>query len=598
MVQVCPRCHRVNPSGAVYCYHDGAVLNAMTAPVALLARPLVFPSGQTCRSVEDLAGGLAQAWPDARQMFVDGSLVQVLRESGRLDLARAADEAGGNADPDLGLYQFLTRLPAPTGARPRLEVYPRRLILGPYPAGGQHRSSLRVVNRGAGQLQGKAVVAVGEAGTGWLRLDEQSDRREVSIDTEGEQVLSLWIDTRGLPSGQVYGTKLIVVTGGGLAEVPVALEIAAIPFPSPPFRSATTPRKLAELMRAHPREAIAALEAGEVARWFAANGWAYPVPGQPATGLAGVQQLFECLGLARPPQLEPTPGLITLHSKNGEPVRGEVVLRTTSKKHVFAQAESDAPWLRVTNANTGGAQQAVVAFEVNPARLPEGVTEAELHLTANGGTRRRVRVRIEVSRPKSRRPGLAWTRALVVGALTLLLYRVLAILPADVLGRLFASGSPEPGSIAAWLTVPGTEDGFLRRFVLATWWLGGLVGVGVAWKRDGGLLDLLGGFCAGAAAGLALAATVGCLLILGDEVPRRLLGLLAGPDTNLGRVPATVLWLMLACGSWLFLGVLIGLLALLLGPWGLRQLAVLATPIRVLAGWLGAKDLRDRFDFV
>lgn len=596
MAQVCPRCQHANPDEAVYCHHDGAVLNPLAAPVGLLVRPLVLPSGQACRSVEDLAGGLAQAWPDAVRMLADGSLAQLLRDSGRLDLGRAADEAQAHPDRDLGLYQLLGRLPAPTGPQPRLEVYPRRLILGPYPAGGQHRSSLRVANRGAGVLQGK----VSAADAPWLRLDETSGRQDAAIHADDEQSVALWIDTRGLTSGQVHGGKLVVVTGGGLVEVPVSLEIAALPYPAAPFKGVASPRKLAEMMRGRPKDAAAALDSGEVATWFATNGWAYPVSGKPAEGLAAVQQFFECLGLAKPPPIDPTPAVLELHSDADRKVAEAVVLRTASKKWVYAQAESTASWLRVTTPSVGGPQEATVTFEADPATLPEGVSEADLTLTANGGTRRTVRVRLHVRRPRSgppvpgRRPNVGWLRPLVVGAVALLLYRLLAILPADVLGRLFAAGPPEPGSAAAWLTTPTSDDGFLRRFVLATWWLGGLAGVSVAWKRDGGVLDLLGGLVAGAAAGLAVAATVGCVLLLGDELPRRVLATVVGTGSTLPVGPATALWLLLATAGWAVLGLAVGTLALVLGRTGSRFLDGVTVPLRVLAGWVGADGWGER----
>ena len=57
-------------------------------------------------------------------------------------------------------------------------------------------------------------------------------------------------------------------------------------------------------MRANPKPAGPLLESGDVARWFAANGWSYPVAGTPAHGVAAVQQFFECMGLSKPPPLE------------------------------------------------------------------------------------------------------------------------------------------------------------------------------------------------------------------------------------------------------------------------------------------------------
>jgi hypothetical protein len=594
MFQVCPRCQRPNPSQAVYCYHDGAVLNPMAAPAGLLARPLVLPSGVSCRTLEDLAAGLRASWDDGRQMLADGSLAQFLRDNGRLDLARAAEEARASGDADLGLYQFLGRLPPPLGPTPKLEVYPRRLILGPYPTGGQHQSSLRVANRGVGLLMGRVHI---DGDATWVRLDPTSNVREVVIRTESEQSIGLWIDTRGLASGQVYSARLIVVTGGGLAEVPLAVEISAVPYPTGPFRGATTPRKLAELMRAHLREAVKALEAGEIEKWFATNGWPYPVVGATYRGLAGVQQLFESLGMSRPPRLALEPEVLDLTSDLGRPAFGEVILRTTSKKWVYAQVESNASWLRVPNPSVSGPRQATIGLEADPSRLPEGLTEGEVRLTANAGVRLSIKVRFHVRRPAPTGMSLAWMRALVAGAGALLLFRVLAILPGDVIGRLFAGGPPAPGSVAAWLTMPGTEDGFLRRFVLSLWWVGGMLGVLLAWKREGRALDLLGGAIAGSAAGLALAATLGCLLILGDELPRRVLGVLVHRDSTLSATVATVVWVVLACACWVILGVLVGLGAVLLGRRGRLLLDGLVAPVRGLCGLFGAKELVELFRF-
>ena len=61
---------------------------------------------------------------------------------------------------------------------------------------------------------------------------------------------------------------LTLITNGGIVEVPVYLELTAIPFAQAPFQRVVTPRQLAERMRAHPKAAIPLLESGAVARWF------------------------------------------------------------------------------------------------------------------------------------------------------------------------------------------------------------------------------------------------------------------------------------------------------------------------------------------
>jgi len=39
-----------------------------------------------------------------------------------------------------------------------------------------------------------------------------------------------------------------------------------------------------------------------------------------------------------------------------------------------------------------------------------------------------------------------------------------------------ASRVPAPGSLQSWLLEPSPDEGFLRLFVLATWWVGPLLG--------------------------------------------------------------------------------------------------------------------------
>jgi len=114
-------------------------------------------------------------------------------------------------------------------------------------------------------------------------------------------------------AGQNYQGRLVVVTNGGIAEVPVRLDLAARPFVKAPYQGATSPRDIAQRMKANPRPAVALLENGDVARWFESNGWVYPIAGAMAPGLAAVQQFFEELGLARPPALEVSDRPVLLH---------------------------------------------------------------------------------------------------------------------------------------------------------------------------------------------------------------------------------------------------------------------------------------------
>src|SRR5205814_2192432 len=107
--------------------------------------------------------------------------------------------------------------------------------------------------------------------------------------------------------------RLTLITNGGIVEVPVHLDLTAIPFAQAPFSQVVSPRQLAESMRIHPKAAIPLLENGAVAHWFETNGWMYPVVGPTAPGMAAVQQFFESLGLTRPPavRLEETEARLT-----------------------------------------------------------------------------------------------------------------------------------------------------------------------------------------------------------------------------------------------------------------------------------------------
>ena len=229
--------------------------------------------------------------------------------------------------------------------------------------------------------------------------------RELPLKTTRDQEVTLRVESRGLPAGQTYSGKLTVVTNGGVAEAPVRLDLAAVPFAKPPFQGAASARELAERMRANPKPAGPLLESGEVARWFMANGWSYPVAGTPAHGVAAVQQFFECMGLSKPPALELSQSEFRLQCHAPATVRGQLTLRTPAKKWVYAQAAGDQPWLRVTTPNVSGPQQTTISFEADSALMGDGpVHEGLLQISANAGQRFQVRVRVEVRRPRGYRP--------------------------------------------------------------------------------------------------------------------------------------------------------------------------------------------------
>jgi hypothetical protein len=162
-----------------------------------------------------------------------------------------------------------------------------------------------------------------------------------------------------------------VVTNGGIAEVPVRLDLMVTPWPGGAYAGANSQRDLARRMRNTPDAAVALLYNGEVQRWFASNGWTYPIVGLPAPGRAAVQQFFEELGLSKPPPLTLSEQELRLRVKAGEVVRGQVTLRTSARRIVYGRAESNSPWLKVKTPSLAGDFQVLIEFELDSSLMPE-----------------------------------------------------------------------------------------------------------------------------------------------------------------------------------------------------------------------------------
>jgi hypothetical protein len=582
MAHLCPRCQKANPEPAVFCWFDGVVLQQGAMPEAgRLPQEFVFPSGRRCRTFADLVQGCQYEWEDARDLLRKGELGKFLAIVGRHDLARAAGEAQAVADPDIGLYQFVGQLPsagAPEG--PRLDLHPRRLSLGPLRAGEQKSAVLTVTRQGTGLLQGRVSITEGSP---WLRLaNGDSGDTTCAVKTGRSQQVNLHIDTRELSGPRTYSGKLTVVTNGGIAEVPVRLDIGAVPFPRGPFQGAATPREMAEKMRANPKAAVPLLESGEVARWFRANGWTYPVAGPPARGVAAVQQFFEGMGLSKPPPLQISDKEMRFLCVHPEVADGKITLRTAAKKWVYAQADSDVPWLKILTPAVSGPQQAQIGFQINSALLqPDATHQATVALTANAGQRHAVRVVVEVRRPPEPFV-LPLLKPFAAGAVLALATRLLLAVPALLaLGIASQSSGAQPRSVADWMHPAWAEGQFLRPFVLSTSWLGVVLGLFLVWRGGGRGTALFYGAFAGAFAGLLGAATAGCALLLLDAVPGAVLGWLSAsrpPTTALpwGWVP---FWVLLAALFWALLGGIAGGALALLGRPGALVLDACCAPL-------------------
>jgi hypothetical protein len=195
-----------------------------------------------------------------------------------------------------------------------------------------------------------------------------------------------------------FGAVLRALSGppsSGQAKSRTA-EVLVVPFALGVLAGATTPTQLAEKCQASPKEAAPLFESGEVERWYAANGWDYPVKMPPAVGLAAVQQFYEALGLVKPPRVDVNPPLVALQGEPGEPVHFLVEVSTPEKRPVYAHATSDVPWLQVGDTElNGNVATLILAIPAVPDR-PGETLRAVLAVQANGNQGFEIPVTLEV----------------------------------------------------------------------------------------------------------------------------------------------------------------------------------------------------------
>jgi hypothetical protein len=599
--QLCPRCGRVNPGAAQYCYYDGVVLRAgVHGAVPRLPREFVFPSGRRCGTFEELAQGCQDEWTAARALLKEDAFRRYFMDIGRVDLANAAQEASFHANADLGMVRLTQALPVPALQSPRLDLHPRRIDFGKRQVGETLVIPLTINNQGQGVLQGTITI---QDGGDWLRFAESAGVSAV-IHTPNRQVVSLVLDTAHLSAARTYGALLVVATNGGMFEAPVQVEALAAPFGKGPFQGVVTPRQLAERMRAAPKLVGPILENGEVQQWFARNNWSYPVVGIPAKGVAGVQQFFEAMGLSRPPLVHLSHEIVNIPCRYPEPVRFQVTLQTPSKKWVYGQASSNCPWLRVLTPHIAGAQQATLGLEIDPRGM-ESYPPADGHVEvlANGGRKLSLRVQPQVANAPRRALGAGGAlRPVVVMMLTLLLARLFLTPMLDFLAhpgavalaarqvQLPIAESGVLDRVGGWLALPwgvfvtngstnvprqlfdGGEgvlsaldlsafghyavQAFLWRVVGWTFWLG--PALGAVWMlRHGAARELAWGIIAGIGLGVMGGASLGCVVLLFDLPAYGLWTAVCGHSGGPGWL---VLWIMIVTLIWMAWGAALGLL--------------------------------------
>ena len=393
MAQVCNRCRRPNPNEAVYCYNDGVPLEGRAADVPggiprdigaqPFAMPFVLPTGRSCDTFNQLALACRQDSETALGMLRTGQLEAFLTALARPDLARAARTAATAADRERGLDEFLGRLPGTTLTPAHLRVQPMVLELGTMRPGEDRRCELVLDNDGLRLLYGSASCD----DVPWLSLaDGATQRRKVFQFTDGA-VLPVHVLGRHLRAyNKPQEAEVRLESSGGTLTVRVRVFVPVRPFPEGVLAGSMSPRQLAEKAREALKAAVPLIESGAVARWYASNGWAYPVSGPTASGTAAVQQLFEALGLARPPRVELGEETVRLHGNPGQKVEYVLAVVSQENRAVVAHGSSDQDWLRVGPTVFRGRTACLPLTAVAPAR-PGETLHAQVAITANGGQR-------------------------------------------------------------------------------------------------------------------------------------------------------------------------------------------------------------------
>ena len=425
----CPHCSRANPAGALFCFADGSPLGAVRADGpgrGRFAAPFVFPSGRTAWTFDELAHGCLGDWSAAVELLQSGAMATFLGGLGRHDLADRARSAALFPDGEWALADFLEELPTQGLPMPRLAVRPSTLDAGRLRVGVDAGVELCLVNEGQGFLHGSIVSTVP-----WLAVGDQGGSRKF-FGCLGERVLPIRIRGSALrASPEAQEGRLLVESSGGITTVVVKIEVPAVLFAAGVLAGARTPRQLVEKARAAPAEAARLFESGAVARWYRDNGWIYPVEGEPARGVAAVQQFFDALGLSGPPRLVLDQSALALRGNPRQTVQARLALSTPERRPVYARAVSDQPWLVVADIHLDG-PRAEIRLEVPavPDRPGESL-QANLSIVANARQRFVVPVTLDVTASRPVPPPIDW-------------------LPASPTA---APATPQPGREPDWLPI-------------------------------------------------------------------------------------------------------------------------------------------------
>jgi hypothetical protein len=401
MSLVCGQCSRVNPAEAAYCYFDGAALagraggpiNAGSAP---FPNHFVFPNGLACRNFDQLALACQQYWSAALDLLKQGYLGSFFGGMGRIDLAMAAQDAAKFPDLDRGLDQLLAKLPSQVVQPPKLQAEPSVINLGQLKVGDNRSSELHLTNLGMRLLYGTVT-----ADCKWLTLGEAPGHPEKMIQFGAEAIIPVQVRGQFLRGGTKPNEgHLIIDSNGGTITVTFKADVPIVPYVGGLFDGAITPRQVAEKAKAKPKEAAPYFEKGDVARWYAANGWAYPVQGPIMSGMGSIQQFFEALGVAKAPKVDFNPKSLDLTGGVGKTIAATIEVATAEKKVVYGWATCEKTWVEIGKTKLSG-KSASIPITIKIPRPCPPTLETTLQVIGNGNQRRTVPLKVAVAGGKT-----------------------------------------------------------------------------------------------------------------------------------------------------------------------------------------------------
>lgn len=405
MVQICQRCKSANPRDALYCYRDGAVLDhragadapadgsAMNIGARPFTAPLVFPSGRSCHNFVQLGAACQEEPAGVQELLHSGHMETFLAGQGRLDLAKAAHAAGANTNLDRGLDEFLGRLPI-AASPAQLRAEQTAIDLGTLRVGEDRHITLKLRNKGDRLLYGSASADVP-----WLAFGDGRAASKV-FQFPRNQTLEVRVVGAHLRAfDKPLEGRIVLDSNGGSITVLVKAIVPVTPFPDGVLAGAQSPRQLAHKAKEQPKEAAKLIESGAVARWYQANGWIYPVRGPSATGVAAVQQLFEALGLVKPPKVELSEDAIRLAGAPGQKLEHVLTAHTDENRSVVAHGQSDQAWLTIGATIFRGRSAFMPLLVAAVPQRPGEALQATIAVTANGNQRFSVPVTLAIAPP-------------------------------------------------------------------------------------------------------------------------------------------------------------------------------------------------------